>query len=270
VSGSIYHKGARTHVYLLQSPDLNFTGDFDDRPLYYCYEWGNKSWPRAGIYPPNIVWMDGSGFAGVKGYSSPSKPYKFDADLVFVESPRRVSINSFYSKIDSHQAYFNNHLGVNDTQRSVPVIQDGVVWFFVRTGIGYDAVGNVLSLTGFWINETVRISPGYNPLYHYTSLPTKEEYDSMLNLTLYTLFHDANVTITNFKKSGPEYCRLLVDGVIGDTVIVHIKNSIEDMVYLHVEKTKAGILIILSNSAEGSMKNLTPIDNSIIFSLNLN
>jgi hypothetical protein len=269
VSGSKVWKGTRTHVYLVHSYDLNFTGNFDEYPLYYNGQWGKNAWPKAGIYPPNIIWMDGSGFAGVKGYRNRHQPYDFDADLIFVDSPRGFSTNSFYSKRKSPEAYFNEYLGFNDTQRSVPVIQDGVVWFFIRSGVQYGAFGNVLSLTGFWVNETVRISPGYNPLYHYTSLPTKDEYDSMLDITLYTINDEANVTVTQYDKDGPIYLRLWVEGEKGDSVIVHIEDLVDDMVYLHVDANGDSNQIILSDSTIGAIKKLTPKDNSFLFSFKI-
>ncbi len=221
VSGSSIFKGTRTHVYLAQSDDLNFTGDFDESPLYYSDQWGNMSWTNSGIYPPNAVWLDGRGFAGVKGYANHIKPYDFDADLIFIESPRDISSDSFFTGLESEDAYFNEAFSFNDTQRSVPVIQDGIVWMMVRSGVSYDAVGFIFSMTGYWANETVRISPGYNPLYHYESLPTKAEFISMMNVTVYVWENEANVTVNHIKGEAPVYARMEIEGVAGDEVLIH-------------------------------------------------
>lgn len=267
VSGSSIFKGTRTHVYLAQSDDLNFTGDFDEFPLYYSDQWGVMSWPNAGIYPPNTVWMDNRGFAGVKGYANLVRPYDFDSDLIFMESPRNISTDSFLTDLENEDAYFNGVFNVNDTQRSVPVIQDGIVWMMVRTGVGYDAVGFVFSLTGYWANETVRISPGYNPLYHYESLPTKEEFVSMMDVTVYVWKHDANVTLNHVQGEPPVYARMEIEGVVGDEIIIHIKELSREPVYLHV-KVEDGVNILkISNVKTGSIQRLVPFPNGdVLFS----
>ena len=266
VSGSSIFKGTRTHVYLAQSDDLNFTGDFDDAPLYHIDQWGNYSWADAGIYPPNAVWLDGRGFAGVKGYANHGKPYDFDSDLIFMESPRDISKDSFLTGLDSSDAYYNSVFGYNDTQRSVPVIQDGIVWMMVRNGVGYDAVGFVFSMTGYWANETVRISPGYNPLYHYESLPTKAEFISMMDVTVYVWENEAKVTVNHIKGEVPVYARMEIEGVAGDEALIHFKALTTKQVYLHVKVENGINTLMISNNQIGSVRTLVPSsDGDILF-----
>ena len=266
VSGSSIHKGTRTHVYLAQSDDLNFTGNFDDAPLYYSDQWGNTSWTNAGIYPPNVVWLDGHGFAGGKGYASHGRPYDFDADLMFMESPRDISKESFLTGLESSDAYYNGVFGYNDTQRSVPVIQDEIVWMMVRNGVSYDAVGFVFSMTGYWANETVRISPGYNPLYHYESLPTKDEFISMMDVTVYVWENMAKVTVNHIKGEAPVYSRMEIEGVAGDEAIIHFNELTSEPVYLHVKVENGKNILTISNNQTGSVQTLVPsLDGDILF-----
>ena len=266
VSGSSIFKGTRTHVYLAQSDDLNFTGDFDDAPLYHIDQWGNSSWADAGIYPPNAVWLDGRGFAGVKGYANHGKPYDFDSDLIFMESPRDISKDSFLTGLDSSDAYYNSVFGYNDTQRSVPVIQDGIVWMMVRNGVSYDAVGFVFSMTGYWANETVRISPGYNPLYHYESLPTKAEFISMMDVTVYVWENEAKVTVNHIKGEVPVYARMEIEGVAGDEALIHFNALTTKQVYLHVKVENGINTLMISNNQIGSVRTLVPSsDGDILF-----
>jgi len=264
ISGSSIHKGTRTHVYLAQSNDLNFTDNFDDNPLYYCTQWDNTSWTSSGIYPPNIIWMDGDGFAGVKGYRNHYKPYDFDADLIFVSAPRDISKESFLTELDSEDAYFNGNFKFNDTQRSVPVVQDGIIWMMVRKGVRYDAIGNVFAMTGYWENETVRISPGYNPLYHYSSLPTKEQFTNMLNITIYVWNHEANVTVRQIDMISPEYAKLEIEGTTEDKVIIHIGDATNETMYLHASLIDGVNVLTLTPDPIDSITSIEPSDNKAI------
>lgn len=261
ISGSSVYLGTRTHAYLAQSENLNFTGKFDPSPLYYNDQWGNTSWTTAGIYPPNSVWLNGRGLAGVKGYANKNKPYDFDADLIFMKSPRDISSESFYSPLDSKDAYLNTILKYNDTQRTVPVIQDGIVWIMARNGVRYNATGCVMSLCGFWANETVSISPGYNPLYRYSNLPTKEQFKNTLNVTAYIWENEANITINHIKKESPEYARISIQGTSGDLAILHIKNIEEKSLYLHTKIVDQVNILTITDKKEGALEYLPPTEN---------
>ena len=271
ISGSSIHKGTRTHVYLAQSEDLNFTGDFGDSLLYCRDEWESGSWTDAGIYPPNVVWLNGRGFGGVKGYANPARPYDFDSDLIFMDSPRDISKKSFLSSLDSKDAYYNSILGFNDTQRSVPVLQDGILWMMVRNGVSWDAVGYVFQMTGYWANETVTISPGYNPLYHYDNLPTKDEFNSMMDVTVYVWEHEAKVTVNHIQGGRPNYAKLQIQGTSGHEVIIHFNELKTETVYLHIKSDKDVDILTITDVEKGSEQSLIPdINGDILFSYIIN
>ena len=183
-----------------------------------------------------------------------------------MESPRDISKESFLTGLESSDAYYNGVFGYNDTQRSVPVIQDGIVWMMVRNGVSYDAVGFVFSMTGYWANETVRISPGYNPLYHYESLPSKDEFISMMDVTVYVWENEAKVTVNHIKGEAPVYARMEIEGVTGDEAIIHFNALTTETLYLHVEVENGKNILTISNNQIGSARTLVPaLDGDILF-----
>jgi hypothetical protein len=267
MSGSSIHKGTRTHAYLAISEDLNFTGDFNNL-LYYREEWEEGSWADKGVYPPDLVWLNDRGFGAVKGYANPARPYDFDADLLFTDSPKNISKDSFLNNLDSRDAYFSKTFGLIDAQRSIPVLQNGILWMMVRNGIREQGTkGNIFQMTGYWANETVTISPGYTPLYHYDNLPTKEEFNAMMDITVYVWAHEAQVTVNHIKGEKPTYAKLQIEGTSGDEVIIHFNELTTETVYLHVNKENDVNIITLNDLEAGSEQKLIP-DNTgdILFS----
>lgn len=264
-SGSSVFKGTRTHMYLGQSSDLNFTGDLDPAPQYHIGLWEEGSWTDAGIYPPNVVWFNGRGFGGLKGYANELKPYDFDADLIFPDSPRGLNTSDFYSGTSSPDAYFSSVHGLVNTQRSVPFMRDGTLWMASRRDMAYNATGSIFSLCGFWANETVRVSPGANPQFHYSNLPTLQQFKDIMNVTVYVWPNEANITVNQLSGTPPFYGRIKIEGTPGDELIVHIRGLTPDTVYLHQEGSAGVNTLSFTDDPAGASMELAPDEDLNLF-----
>jgi len=272
-------------IWLITSED--FVLDETPIRLYSEGDWAVGSWADSYVYPPKpLIWVDIGGpnqraIGGTSGCADVAQPYDFSWDLLFTNTSK-VNYTDYYSNTTDPTGISKDWFATggkfdmgltNPTGLRMWWDDENRIWCFQTEYDGQDYAGANPAdvwfgqLHGFWLGEKIGVLKGSFPQNQYYDLPTRAEFDGILDARIYAEDYDINVTITEYDNVGPTYAVIDVESPSGNNLIFDLDDLNNVTAYLHVEEITGGYRYTIDNNSSNKLATLTATDDDYLFSV---